>query len=64
MHELVEPRRGLAGGTEELEAKIRTMIASQPHLSLDALQVKEIKAGIEVSATVSTKSMLSLLDLT
>ena len=53
----------LAGGTEELEAKIRTMIASQPQLSLDALQVKEIEAGIEVSATVSTKSMLSLLDL-
>jgi hypothetical protein len=53
----------LAGGEDGLEEKIRTMIASQPKLSLDALQIKEIETGVEVSATVSTKSMLSLLDL-
>lgn len=53
----------LAGGSDGLEQKIRTMIATQPKLSLDALQIKEVATGVEVSATVSTKSMLSLLDL-
>ena len=53
----------LAGGTEGIEEKIRTAIATQPKINLDALQVKETDAGVEISATVSTKSMLDLLDL-
>jgi hypothetical protein len=53
----------MLGGTDGLEKKIRTMVAGQPPLSLDALQVKETDAGVEVAATISTKSMLSLLDL-
>ncbi len=53
----------MLGGTEGVEKKVRDMIARQPPLSLDALEVKETDDGVRISGTVSAKSMLSLLDL-
>ncbi|WP_035613848.1 hypothetical protein [Haloferula sp. BvORR071] len=53
----------VAGGTEGLEKKIRDMMATQPKLRLDALEVKETESGVRVAARISTDSLLALLDL-
>jgi hypothetical protein len=53
----------LTGGTEGLERKIRELIATQPMLKLEALSVTEGERGVTVAATVTTESMLSLVDL-
>jgi hypothetical protein len=53
----------LTGGAAGVERKIRELVASQPSLELEgvAVDVKDERATIAVK--VSTKSMLSLLDL-
>ena len=54
----------LTGGTEGLEGKIREMMSKQePQLKLEALQITEGEQGTRVAATVTTESMLSLMDL-
>src|SRR6476660_2473852 len=53
----------VTGGIEGLERKIRDMMATQPKLNLDALDLKETEAGVRVAAKISTDSILSLLDL-
>ncbi len=53
----------LTGGTEGLESRIRDLVATQPMLKLEALKVTEAERGVTVAATVSTESMLSLVDL-
>jgi hypothetical protein len=53
----------LAGGTEELETRLRELMATQPKLKLEALQVSEGETGVTIAATVTTESMLSLMDL-
>ncbi|WP_367874522.1 hypothetical protein [Luteolibacter sp. Populi] len=53
----------LTGGTEGLEQKIRQMMATQPKLSLDKLEITTSGDGVKVAAKVSTKSLLALRDL-
>jgi hypothetical protein len=57
------PALVLTGGAEGLEKKIRDLMATQPKLKLEALRVTEGEQGATVAATVTTESMLSLLDL-
>ena len=53
----------LGGGAAGTEQKIRELIASQPSLILDGVAVEVKDERATVSVNVSTKSMLSLLDL-
>ncbi|MEK7951444.1 hypothetical protein [Luteolibacter soli] len=53
----------LNGGTSGTEKKIREIIATQPSLILDDISVEAKDGNATVSVKVSTKSLLSLLDL-
>jgi hypothetical protein len=53
----------LGGGASGIEKKIRELIATQPSLILDGVSVDVKDDRATVSVKVSTKSMLSLLDL-
>ncbi|MCW1925785.1 hypothetical protein OKA05_24720 [Luteolibacter arcticus] len=53
----------LSGGAAGVEKKIRDLIASQPSLILDGVSVEVRDERAIVAVNVSTKSMLSLLDL-
>jgi hypothetical protein len=53
----------LGGGAAGTEKKIRDLIATQPSLILDSVAVEMKDERATVAVNVSTKSMLSLLDL-
>lgn len=53
----------LGGGASGVEKKIRELIATQPSLILDGVSVEVKDERAIVAVKVSTKSMLSLLDL-
>jgi hypothetical protein len=53
----------LGGGAAGTEKKIRDLIATQPSLILDGVSVEVKDERATVAVKVSTKSMLSLLDL-
>jgi hypothetical protein len=53
----------LTGGEAGLERKIRELVATQPSLTLDAVAVTVKDEQAVVAVNVSTRSMLSLLDL-
>jgi hypothetical protein len=53
----------LSGGASGVEKKIRELIASQPSLILDGVSVEVKDERATVAVKISTKSMLSLLDL-
>jgi hypothetical protein len=51
------------GGSEGLETRIRDLMAKQPKLKLESLSITDGEQGAKVAATVTTESMLSLVDL-
>jgi len=51
------------GGTSGVEKKIRELVATQPSLILDDVSVVVKDSRATVAVKISTKSMLSLLDL-
>ena len=53
----------LAGGSAALEEKIRALVATQPPLRLDGVQIAAWDGQAHVAVNISTESMLSLLDL-
>ncbi|WP_193213257.1 hypothetical protein [Luteolibacter marinus] len=53
----------LAGGSAGLEDRIRALIASEPKLRTDQVEVTEIGEDASIVVRISTDSMLSLLDL-
>lgn len=53
----------LAGGQEGLQAKVRELVASQPGIRLDAVDVTTGNDEAKIEVKLSTDSMLSLVDL-
>lgn len=53
----------LAGGATGLEANIREIMATQPKIRLDDLDITVAGGRAKIAARLSTDSMLSLLDL-
>jgi hypothetical protein len=53
----------LSGGTAGLEEKIRQLVASQPRIRLDSVKVAVVDDQARIAVSLSTDSMLSLLDL-
>lgn len=54
----------LAGGKEGMEGRIRELVASQPKLRLDSVEVGDAGADeARIAVRISTDSMLSLLEL-
>lgn len=53
----------LAGGTSGIEARIRTLVATQPEIRLDAVEVSTGNDEAKIVVKLSTDSMLSLIDL-
>ena len=53
----------LAGGTSGIEARVRTLVATQPEIRLDAVDVSTGNDEAKIVVKLSTDSMLSLIDL-
>jgi hypothetical protein len=53
----------LGGGTAGLEAKVRALVATQPKIRLDAVNVSTGNDEAKIVVKLSTDSMLSLIDL-
>jgi hypothetical protein len=53
----------LSGGTAGLEEKIRQLVATQPRIRLDSVKVAVVDEQARIAVSLSTDSMLSLLDL-
>lgn len=53
----------LGGGTAGLESKVRELVASQPKIRLDAVEVLTGNEEAKIVVKLSTDSMLSLIDL-
>jgi hypothetical protein len=53
----------LLGGRAGLEKKIRELVATQPTLRLDAVEIRSEDDEVTLTVGISTESMLSLLEL-
>jgi hypothetical protein len=53
----------LAGGTSGIEARVRELVATQPKIRLDAVDVNTGNDEAKIAVKLSTDSMLSLIDL-